>query len=161
MAGPQCLSPEGGGGGGGGALLGLWIRTRRVLCCSRAGNQIANIPYAKVRFCNATSRIKPAHHHKSPHHQKSRAQPRQPRPRAGTSSEHSVLKGRPGTPPRRPRRAAAAPPQALLLRHPKIEAVRGSGHRNLALHNRTAYLIPINNTQRYSKVLLPGNSNKH
>jgi len=31
--------------------------------------------------------------------------------------------GRPGTPSRCPRRAAAAPPQALLLRHSKIAAV--------------------------------------
>jgi len=40
------------------------------------------------------------------------------------SSEHlPALPGRTGTPPRRPRRATAAPPQALLLRHSKIVAV--------------------------------------
>ena len=34
-----------------------------------------------------------------------------------------ALPGRTGTPPRCPRRAAAAPPQAFLLRHSKIAAV--------------------------------------
>jgi len=83
-------------------------------------------------------------------------------PRLPTGEHLPALPGRPGTPPRCPRRAAAASPQALLallLRHSKIAAVvRGEWSRSPQPRVTQSHSI-FNSNKQY--ILTNTNSNKH